>query len=485
MVCDEGARLRPAPADRRADPRAPAGRPAPDVVERQPSTTVTRPRVVDLARVGAMRLGRRRYSARGQLVARELRRARGRWSASSVGRRSIRLPVPRSRRRARRIVRRDPDDDRVVHTGRRLQDGLDLFGIHLLAAGVDALRATPEQVHRAVGVDRRHVAGQRPAVRRRSRRTCARSAPGPCSTRAGPGRGWRAGRRRRTRSGSGAGRRRRRIVSALAANVSDGGAAEFRVVTATACAGDSDEPMPSTMREHRSAAAASSSSFDVGRRACCRPSRAAAATTCPSAPGRARSASRSGRRGRVADEVQGVDPFVARRDRARAAGRACASVYEHDLPAAEQRAERRPLPARVHERAERERDELRRARVARREERAQPLRRVVDDRRARSASGVGDRRAAGIPAAERGEEDVLVAPHDALRACRWCRRCRGCSGRRRERVRRSRDAGRAGRRRGRVEPMRPSTSASYQTLHEVGVIGEVPQLGRRCSASSR
>ena len=37
------------------------------------------------------------------------------------------------------------------------------------------------------------------------------------------------------------------IVSAFAAKVNDAEGAPLRVVTATACAGDSDEPMPSTI----------------------------------------------------------------------------------------------------------------------------------------------------------------------------------------------------------------------------------------------
>ena len=45
-----------------------------------------------------------------------------------------------------------------------LEHGLDLFGVDLLAAGVDAQRPAPEQVHGAVGVDGGHVAGQRPAL---------------------------------------------------------------------------------------------------------------------------------------------------------------------------------------------------------------------------------------------------------------------------------------------------------------------------------
>src|SRR5205809_1485600 len=45
-----------------------------------------------------------------------------------------------------------------------LEHGLDLLRVHLLAAGVDAERAPAEQMDGAVGVDRRHVTGQRPAL---------------------------------------------------------------------------------------------------------------------------------------------------------------------------------------------------------------------------------------------------------------------------------------------------------------------------------
>src|SRR5437016_9767338 len=44
-----------------------------------------------------------------------------------------------------------------------LEHRLDLLRIHLLAPGVDAERSSPEETNGAVGVDRRHVAGKRPA----------------------------------------------------------------------------------------------------------------------------------------------------------------------------------------------------------------------------------------------------------------------------------------------------------------------------------
>ena len=90
------------------------------------------------------------------------------------------------------------------------------------------------------------------------------------------------------------------------------------------------------------------------------------------------------------------------------------TVVQHDLAAAEQRADRRPLPARVHERPERERHELRRTRVALGEERSQALRGIVEHRHG-DVDGPFDRRTARVPAAHRAEEDVLVPPQHALR----------------------------------------------------------------------
>src|SRR5205823_3637900 len=57
----------------------------------------------------------------------------------------------------------DTDNDGVEHVGVALDRRLDLLGIHLLAAGVDAHRAPPEHEHGAVGLDGGHVAGEHPA----------------------------------------------------------------------------------------------------------------------------------------------------------------------------------------------------------------------------------------------------------------------------------------------------------------------------------
>src|SRR6188472_2850001 len=82
--------------------------------------------------------------------------------------------------------------------------------------------------------------------------------------------------------------------------------------------------------------------------------------------------------------------------------------------AAEHRAERRPLPARVHEWTEPEADELLDAGVAGWEERADALRAVLDHR-AGDVLGPRERRTADVAATESGEDDVLLAPHHALR----------------------------------------------------------------------
>ena len=115
----------------------------------------------------------------------------------------------------------------------------------------------------------------------------------------------------------------------------------------------------------------------------------------------------------VADEVQRVHALAF--DQSEHVRHVDVRVgVEHELAAAEQRAERRPLAARVHERSERERDVLR----PDRRRRTGGTHAVVarDCRRpTRRSLGVGDRRAAGVPAAERAEEDVFLAPHDALR----------------------------------------------------------------------
>jgi hypothetical protein len=70
---------------------------------------------------------------------------------------------------------------------------------------------------------------------------------------------------------------------------------------------------------------------------------------------------------------------------------------QRDRPALEDAVEHRPLRVPVHERRERER----RARIA--------GHRLLDLLRG------GDRRPAVVPAPHGGEEDVLLAPHDALR----------------------------------------------------------------------
>ena len=58
----------------------------------------------------------------------------------------------------------NPDHEHVEHVGMRLQRPFDLFGVDLLAAGVDRHRTAAEQRDAAVGLDRGVVAGDRPAL---------------------------------------------------------------------------------------------------------------------------------------------------------------------------------------------------------------------------------------------------------------------------------------------------------------------------------
>ena len=74
---------------------------------------------------------------------------------------------------------RDGVDDGLVG----LEDLLDLLGVHLLAAGVDAHRAAPEEGERAVGLDRGVVAGHGVPLALERRGTSPPSSPGPCSSR--------------------------------------------------------------------------------------------------------------------------------------------------------------------------------------------------------------------------------------------------------------------------------------------------------------
>ena len=58
----------------------------------------------------------------------------------------------------------DADDERVVDVGVGLERHLDLFGVDLLAAGVDRVGAAAEQGDRAVRLDPGEVAGHRVAL---------------------------------------------------------------------------------------------------------------------------------------------------------------------------------------------------------------------------------------------------------------------------------------------------------------------------------
>ena len=93
------------------------------------------------------------------------------------------------------------DDDDVEHVGVRLQRGLDLFGVDLLAAGVDAHRAAAEQRDACRRPRRRAKSpGIDAALAVDRRRTSPPSSPGPCSSRAGCCRRAPAGRRRPSRA---------------------------------------------------------------------------------------------------------------------------------------------------------------------------------------------------------------------------------------------------------------------------------------------
>ena len=103
---------------------------------------------------------------------------------------------------------------------------------------------------------------------------------------------------------------------------------------------------------------------------------------------------------------------------------------EHDRAAAEQRAERGPLAARVHERPERERDELARTRVAGRRGTVPSRWFGFVEHCARDLLGLGDRRSAGVPAADARRRRCPPGARRRPWAARSCRPCRGCSGRR-------------------------------------------------------
>ena len=87
------------------------------------------------------------------------------------------------------------------------------------------------------------------------------------------------------------------------------------------------------------------------------------------------------------------------------------------MAASQQRTQRRPLAARVHERAERHGHELVGPGITGRQERPQPQGPVGQHRRG-DLGWQGDRGPTGVPSPEGREEDVLLAPHHALRPSR-------------------------------------------------------------------
>ena len=199
-----------------------------------------------------------------------------------------------------------PTHDRVGDARVALQHGLDLLGVHLLAAGVDAQRAAPEQVDGAVGVDGRHVAGQRPALAVDLDERPRAAARDPCGSRAAPGRASRAGRRRRVPARRAqVARRPRSSRPSPRTSATPTARHAARVVTATACAGDSDEPMPSTIAS-TDGSAPSSAVLHVARQdAAARAEQPQRRRVPPSGLRGERVEQRA--RARVADEVARVD----------------------------------------------------------------------------------------------------------------------------------------------------------------------------------
>ncbi|MEI2776032.1 MAG: hypothetical protein V9G19_08685 [Tetrasphaera sp.] len=75
---------------------------------------------------------------------------------------------------------RHADDGGFQHAGNRVDLGLNLFGIDVVAAGDDQILAAPDDVDIAALVDTAQVAGDEEAVGRAARRrSCPASASSP------------------------------------------------------------------------------------------------------------------------------------------------------------------------------------------------------------------------------------------------------------------------------------------------------------------
>ncbi len=303
----------------------------------------------------------------------------------------------------------DPDDDGVGDAGVGPDDGLHFFGIDLLAAGVDGLGAPAEEPDAAVGVDDRHVARQGPA------------ATVDLDEGAGAFRGvvvvaeGRAAGRREPSDLSGAGGDRREVVVD-----DDGGVPRREVQRLAGRVGGADEGDrldrrlggPDGLHHGQDRGERGEEAvLDVGGQETAARAEEPQRRGVEPAGGGAELVEERPAAG-VTDEVQHHDPFPGH-DLEDPSHVHVPVRVQHNAAAAEQGAERRPLAAGVGQGSERQRDELVRSRVSGGQKRRQALR-AVGHRGGPDLLGSLDRGSPGVPAAERGEEDVFVAPDDAL-----------------------------------------------------------------------
>ena len=302
------------------------------------------------------------------------------------------------------------DDDGVEHRGVGLQRGLDLLGVDLLAAGVDRHRAAAEHGDRAVGLDRGHVAGHRPAHavddRERGRRLLGVLVVAE--------RMWPRRASRPTTPDPGATGRRSSSSTVVSSFTAKRGwrAGAAGVATIWPWPPVSDAPKPSTTsvdgssrtqrvlhrrREDRAAREDHGQRRQVPGRLGPRP--------------RARRPADGRRRRR---RSRGTTP-ARRRSSCQQPRRVEAAVGSRRRPCrrVKKRPERHPVGGAVHERAGGQRRARRRCGAA-------------------SASSLGplDAGSARVPAAAARRRRCPRAATARPSACRSCRRCRGCRGRR-------------------------------------------------------
>ena len=221
-------------------------------------------------------------------------------------------------------------------------------------------------------------------------------------------------------------------------------------MTDTACAGDSDEPMPSIIAEHRGQRG-HESVLRVTRKDAAARAEQAQLGGVPTAGVRRERAS-SGRATRVADEVHRVHVLALDEveDVVHVDGALGRTARPCPPPSRVPIADHCPLACMSGPSAN-ETNCAGPGSPGGRNGRSRSAGLAITD--TTTSSGRLDRRAAGIAAAHRAEEDVLVAPDHALGHARSCRRCRARSGRRRS----------GGRSRGR------STAVSRSSYARVGV----------------